>query len=539
MNQVFVFLRNLLGRYSPGQRVVIIILILGLFSASISLVLWANRPEFHVLYSEIDSASASRVVSELRGSKIDYELRDNGRTILVPVDQASELRLRYAEQGIVSSAVDGYEIFDETSIGMTTFMQQLNLRRALEGELTKTINQFPAVKNSRVHLVFPENDLFGKEKKGSASVVVYLHPGKRMQPEQVTGITALVANSVDQIDQDNVAVVDADGAMLTDSRSEDDILGSSGSRWDLRHRIEATLQNKVMNILDGVVGFNNSVVQVAVELNFEKIERTQEFYDSDNVAVISEERHSGSTTNSDTVDNQVMHQENEDVITNYELNKTVEHYVGNTGTIDKLSVAVLVNGSYNTVTNEAGNDERNYQPRSRQELQQIESLVRSAVGYNSDRGDIVEVRNLRFNQENLDEDREYFVEMEKREMWAGVINKGLLGLGLIAAFFIIRLMLNSTGKALQESTELLKESGNGQYQISSGSSSGGNSLDSREENIPDDAFMKKLSPEAQAQLKAKDKMTEEVIGLSKEQPEDAARLVRTWLTQMGSLPTQE
>ncbi|MCF7800579.1 MAG: flagellar M-ring protein FliF [Candidatus Marinimicrobia bacterium] len=529
MNHIFSFLRSVLERYSIGQRIVIVTLLLGLVSTSIALVMWANRPEFDTLYSDLDAATAGKVISELRSAKVKYELQNNGKTILVPVNQVAEMRLKFAESGVVNNVIDGYEIFDQSSIGMTTFMQQLNLRRALEGELTKTVNEFPIVKHSRVHLVLPETKLFGKDQQGSASVVLYLQPGKKIGRDQVQSIAALVANSVEHIDQEDVVVVDADGKLLTDSRSDDSAMGSVGNRWDFQHTVETRLQNKVMNILTGIVGFENAVVQVAVDLNFEQISRTQELYDPDNVVVVGEERHTASTVDTDSANQQLKNQTNEDVITNYELNKTVEHYVGDSGTIDKLSVAVLVNGEYESSTAPDGEQVRTFKPRSSQQLQQIESLVRSAVGYDADRGDMVTVNSIQFNAKDIAADLEYFKEVEQREMWGGIINKSLLGIGLLVAFFLMRLMLRSTGKSLVEASEQLPagprptrlESGGSGYRVP------------EEEEISEDLFMKKLSPEARAQIKAKDKMTEEVLGLAKEQPEDAARLIRTWLTQVN------
>ncbi|PJA52746.1 MAG: flagellar M-ring protein FliF, partial [Candidatus Marinimicrobia bacterium CG_4_9_14_3_um_filter_48_9] len=440
-----------------------------------------------------------------------------------------------AESGVVTNIINGYEIFDQSSIGMTTFMQQLNLRRALEGELTKTINEFPVVKHSRVHLVLPESKLFGKEQKGSASVVLYLQPGKQIDRDQVQSIAALVANSVQHIDQDAVVVVDAEGKLLTDNRSSDSEMGNAGNRFDFQHTVETRLQNKVMDILAGIVGYENAVVQIAVDLNFEQISRTQELYDPDNVVIIGEERHTASTVDTDSSSQQKKNQTNEDVITNYELNKTVEHYVADSGTIQKLSVAVLVNGEYETVKDANGVDVKTFKPRSSQQLAQIDALVRSAVGYNADRNDVVTVNSIQFNTRDNTEDLKYFQEVETREMWAGIINKGLLGAGIIVAFFLIRMMLVSTGRSLTEASEQLPSGGGGSsHRLESGGGGGQRGNHQPEEReISEDVFMKKLSPEARAQIKAKDKMTEEVFSLAKEQPEDAARLIRTWLTQIN------
>jgi len=230
------------------------------------------------------------MVTDLKTSKIKYKLENGGKTIFVPTENVSELRLKFTEQGYVGDMISGYEIFDNNEIGMTTFKQKLNMRRAIEGELTRTINQFPGVMNSRVHIALPEEKLFEKETNGKASVVLYLTPGATIDNEQVKGIGALVANSVDGIDSDGVVVVDSEGKLLSENLGEQTVLGSTGNQWELKNSVESRLQIKVQDILDGVLGYQNSIAKVSVNLNFEKIERTVEAFDPDKVVILSEER---------------------------------------------------------------------------------------------------------------------------------------------------------------------------------------------------------------------------------------------------------
>ncbi len=525
MNQFFTNLGNILRNYSPIQRMLMVLVFLGMLSASIAMVFWANRPEFQLLYSDLDPSNANKIVSELKDMKIPYTIEDNGHSILVPSENVADLRLRFVDMGLAGQPVGGYEIFDNAKIGMTTFMQQLNMRRALEGELTKTINQFPGVKNSRVHLVLPENRLFEQENTGSASVVLYLNPGRSLGSEQIKGIAALVANSVQGIEADKVVVVDSDGNILSESSSGESSF-MANTQWDMRHAVETKLQHKVVNLLEGVVGPQNAIVQVSADMNFEKVERTSEIYDPENVAIISEERHTGTSRDLDSLNSTNQIQENEDVITNYEINKTVEHYVGNTGTINRLTVAVLVNGTYTTTLDENGEEVREYTPRSKKELAQLEALVKSAVGFDPDRGDMVEVQNLPFEKTGFEEDLKYFESADKQAMWASMIDKGIIGIGLIIAFFFMRSLLKSAGQTLQfsfsPSPPALETSVEKQEQIEAGEPS---------PELPEDAYMSKLSPEARARLKAKGLMTEEVIKHAKEHPEDSAKIIRSWLTR--------
>ncbi len=546
MTQFLDLVGTIFRRYSPAQRAVLATVFVILLSITISLVLWANRPEFVILYSDLDSRNASKIVADLQGGKIRYEIEDGGTTILVPKENASELRLKFIDAGYVGQIISGYDLFDDQKLGMTSFMQQLNMRRALEGELTKTINQFPGVMNSRIHLVIPEGKLFEKGEEGSASIVLSLLPGRFMSKSQVKGIAALVANSVEGLNSDAVVVVDTEGNLLSSGQGEEVVMGASGSQWDLRHNIERKLETKIERLLEGIVGPQNAMVEVSVEMNFEKIERTQELFDPENVVVVSEERHTESSINLDTTNNVNTSNENENVVTNYELNKTVEHFVANTGVVIRQTVAVLINGSYGDSEGADGKVVREYRPRSNQEITQIRALVQSAVGYSVDRGDIVEVQNIQFDKSMIEDDKAYFEAIAGHEMQAGLINKGLIVVGLLVAFFVVRGLLNSVSSEIQlpvliGGSESVSEQGAFQGQPAApGLPQGqvGNPLmspPSAQEpvaNYDSDDFMAKLSPEAQAKLKAKDKMTSEVVEYSKENPEDTAKLLRTWMAPM-------
>ncbi len=548
MTQLLNILGNIFRRYSPAQRAVLIVVFLMLLSITISLVMWANRPEYVMLFSDLDAKNASKIITDLQGSKVRYEIEDGGTTILVPKEVASELRLRFVESGYVGQTVSGYELFDNQKLGMTSFMQQLNMRRALEGELTKTISQFPGVERSRVHLVMPEGKLFEKGESASASIVLSLTPGRYVGEAQIKGIAALVANSVEGLNADAVVVVDTDGNLLTDGQNEQLATGASNSQWDMRHSIENKLESKVQRLLEGIVGPQNSMVEISVDMNFEKLDRTQELFDPENVVVLSEERHAESSSNIDTSNNINTSHENENVVTNYEMNRTVEHFVANTGVVTKQTVAVLVNGGFQDVQNDAGETLREYVPRSARELAQITALVKSAVGFSEARGDIVEVQNIKFDKSIVQDDVEYFETLAAQELQAGLINKGLVVLGLLIAFFVVRGLLKSVGNDIELPVLIGGGVSEGGHYIQGseragalGSSQNPAGIQSAyapyvpEPDMDSDAFIAKLSPEARAKLQAKDKMTSEVVEYSNANPEDTAKLLRTWMTpQLGS-----
>ncbi|HMA61989.1 MAG TPA: flagellar basal-body MS-ring/collar protein FliF [bacterium] len=521
MEQIFTQIAQLFKKYSPGQRILIVMVFVGIVSAIIALLLWANRPEYELLHSELPPNKASKIVNELRDKNIKYKIQDNGTTIKVPRENVDELRLEFAEKGYLGEDIKGYKVFDESKIGMTTFMQRLNMKRALEGELSKTIDKFAEVKSSRVHLVMPKEKLFEEKARGKASVVLYLNNGNYLNDNQVKGIASLVANSVEGIQSSDVAVLDSDGNLLSGSKEdENDVLSASGNQWNLRHQVEQKLRNKVSGLVEGVVGQGNAKVQVSAELNMEKLEETIEKVDPENLAVVSEERQIESQTSMDTLNNTNQKHSSENVITNYETNKTVRHHVHSTGDIKRLSVAVLVDGTYQDNSDEG----QQYVPRNQQEINQITQLVKGAVGFDPERGDVVEVKNLQFSRTQLQQDREYFKEQERQNLISNIINKGLIVVGILVAFFLIRSMIKRSPDILEISasseTAALK-AGDEKYLAAES--------EEEDDDIDEDQFIKKLTPEARAKLKAKRKMLDSVEGFVEEKPEEAAQMLRTWI----------
>ncbi len=529
MNNYFFQLSQMMQRYTVGQRIIIATLLIGMGSAMVSLVMWANRPEYVVLFADMDPSVASKMVGDLQGSKVEYKLDNGGRTLLIPKENVSEWRLRFTELGYVGDMISGYEIFDNNDIGMTSFKQKLNMRRALEGELTRTINQFPGVLNSRVHLALPEGKLFQEEKGGKASIVLFLTPGTYLDRGQVKGITALIANAVDGIEPDAVVVVNSDGNLLSDNQGEQAVMGAAGNQWDLKIAVESTIQAKVQDILDGVLGFQNSFAKVAVDLNFEQIERTTEAYDPENVVVLSEERQTETSLGADSAE-----YSKENVLTNYELNKTTEHYIAPSGEIQRLSVAVLVNGRYIKTVDEDGNETKEYVSRSSKELSQITALVKSAVGFKEARGDLVQVENIQFDKSAVEEDLVYFEKVESKAIWAGIINKGILFASILVAFFFVKSLLKNVGSGEGDNMmALLPNMPSVALPAGYQQQAPGKIMAPVEQEIDEDIFIKKLSPEARAKIKAKDKMTTSVVEHAKNSPESAAKLVRSWISQPG------
>jgi len=488
------------------------------------LVVWASRPEYGLLYSKLDPGDAAQIVEDLKSNKVSYKLKDGGSTIEVPSNQIYELRLKYAGKNLVSSGAVGYELFDKNNLGLTEFMQKINLKRALEGELSKTINQIDAVQASRVHLVIAEPALFvDEESKSSASVILKLKGNITLDNKQILGITHLVASSVEGLAPEDVVIMDSRGAILSKLSGGSTDVGLSNNQLEMKEKVERYLSQKAQSMLDVVLGANNSIVRVAATLNFDKVNRTSETYDPDNTAVLSEERSEERSSKPDTV---VYQREN--VVTNYEVNKTVEQYQGSVGDIRQLSVAVFVNGSLKF--DEATKAEA-FSPRADEEIQKITEIVRNAVGFTEERKDQIVVHQLAFDRSGFQREREVLTSIEKNERQDDFIRLGLVVAGGIVFLF----MLRSALKRLKFDDYLKKQAD----QLSSPQRQTLERLltDTPDRHMNDklDALINdKLSAEARIKLKGQEKVNNEVKQFVESESDRAARILRYWMLNQES-----
>lgn len=382
-------LRARLGGLSFNQKV--LLGAVGTASAVCLVVfsLWLQKDEMAVLFTNLSPEDASAALEELAKQDVKAELTNGGSTILVPESMKDVLRIELGAKGVPSSSTVGFEIFDGNQYGLTEFLQNVNFKRALEGELTKTIESLQGIQSARVHLVLPKPSIFKKlATQPTASVVLRLGRGARLGDQQIVGIQNLVAGSVEDLEAEQVTVIDQNGKVLSSSLKDDDI-GRNETQLALRKEVEDHLMEKASSMLDRVLGEGRSIVRVDATLNFEKIDKEREVFDPATTVVRSEERNeSNSTTTGET---------SEISTTNYEINRTVERIVGETGGIKSLSVAVFVDGHYETVD---GEDAPVYSPLSDDELGQLRRIVQTAVGLSTVRGDQLEVVNMQFQQQD-------------------------------------------------------------------------------------------------------------------------------------------
>lgn len=379
-----------------------------------------SNNEFAVLYNDLDMQDSAKVAEELDNRKIPYQAMFDGSTIKVHKAEVVNARLALAQVGLPNSgSVVGYEIFDkEDSIGATNFSQNVKLIRALEGELSRTISAFDQVSKARVHLVMPQREIFSKERmEPRASVVLKFKGSKRLGKSEIDAISHLVVTSVPGLEMKSVTIVDTKGRALKIGSSEESLDYASGKNEEIRIAEEARLRKVIVDLLESTIGPGKVKAQVALDMNFDRVVTSSELYDPDGAVVRSvqsiDEREQTPVGNASGTDASVANNipggssgednanrfaiiEKSDQTTNYEISKTVKNHISESGIIKKMSIGILVDGSYK-VNPETGESE--YIPRTQEDRDKIADLVKVAVGFDDDRSDRIEVINMRFSAE--------------------------------------------------------------------------------------------------------------------------------------------
>lgn len=373
-----------------------------------------SSPSMKLLYSELSSADSAAVAAKLESLKIKYQISPDGARVMVTESDVGRARMLLAQDGLPNGGSLGYEIFDkQNGFGTTNFMQNVNQVRALEGELARTIAALGPISSARVHLVLPQRELFSRESRpASASVFIKLKGSERLSGEQIAAIQSLVGSAVPDLKTDHVSLIDSNGNLLANGSESADAMGTLKGE-DMRRSYEARLTAAIEDLVSRTVGYGKVRATVTADLNFDRISTNQELYDPEQQVVRSTQAVSENGTErapsgggdvsvagnlpsgiaSAVVDNAPSSQNNRtEETTNYEISKTVRSMVSEVGQVKKLSVAVLIDGI--STTDKDG--KKTYQPRSDAELKQIETLVKSAIGFDEKRSDQVSVINMQF-----------------------------------------------------------------------------------------------------------------------------------------------
>ncbi|MBO9422319.1 MULTISPECIES: flagellar basal-body MS-ring/collar protein FliF [Stappiaceae] len=407
MNGLIEFIKTLGPARIAAMGAVAAILV-GVFAFIIFRV---TAPQMTTLYNELTLEDSAAIVSQLESQGVQFKLAREGASIMVPQEQVARLRMQLAAEGLPTGGSIGYEIFDRSdTLGATSFVQNINHLRAMEGELSRTISSLDRIRSARVHLVIPERQLFQRDRRPpSASIVLNVRGG--LGPGEIRAVQHLVATAVDGLDPDKVSIVDESGRLLASGASSDDEGMVSARLQERSTAIESRLRNQVEEILNSVVGPGRARVRVNADIDFNRLTETTETFDPEGQVVRSTQtkeeatsstRQDGQVTVGNELPNADANQNNDaeeqdtssltEEIVNYEISRSTRTEVVEAGRITRLSVAVLVDGTYET----DGDGNSVYTPRSQEALDRIAVLVRSAVGFDEARGDVVEVINLQF-----------------------------------------------------------------------------------------------------------------------------------------------
>ncbi len=402
------------------------------------LISFLNEPSYSPLYSNMASEDASKVVEYLSTQKIPYKIDDNGSTVKVPKDKLYETRLSLAGKGIPASGTIGYEVFDKSTMGMSEFMQKLNYKRALEGELARTILGQEGVTGVRVHIVLPEKAVFKDEQKPpTASIVLKLKENYVLQKANCMSIVNLVASAVEGLSPSTITLIDTQGRLLWKESGESSLSFSSSKQYEIKNSVESYLAQKAQTILDNVLGYGNSLVQVNADLNFDQVEKTMESYNPDEQVIVSEQSMRSNNNGKSISDTSA--QINESSTTNYEISKTIQKVVEGTGNIQRLSVAAVINDAAKEVKNGEA-VETVYEPRSPEQLQKLENLIRNAVGIDNERNDQFSLVNIPFetkpNTELIEASPTWYENSD------GIINIIIVVIAIGGALFLLKGLLS-------------------------------------------------------------------------------------------------
>ncbi|OIO67414.1 MAG: flagellar M-ring protein FliF [Zetaproteobacteria bacterium CG1_02_53_45] len=443
----------------------------------ISLVLWSSEKPYRSVYAGMAEKDAATVVEMLQKEHIPYRL-EGGGTIMVPEDQVYQVRLKLAGQGVTPSGTTGFEIFDKSNeFGLSDFTRKINLQRALQGELARTIEVMPQVSAARVHLVLPKESAFAeRDRKATASVMLQISGGQRLPKKSVMAIQNLVAASVPELDQNDVTVVDASGSLLSSSDKEAP-MSEGQTIQEYQSRLEQRLEERLTGMLEQIVGEGQAVVRASADIDREFIDQQNTRYNPDEQVLrsrksIEEKRNSSGGSalgvpglasntpgaNPVTADGSVaqpttpqdMASRIEDV-NNYEISSTTEHRIVPFGSINKLSVAVIVGGAATT----SASGEQSFTPKSKEELAGIQKLVERAMGFNEDRGDSVDVQSMPLVDIASPADADALIAAESQSFYMQIARYSLAGLALLLlAWFVLRPL----AQRIQESADAQKKS---------------------------------------------------------------------------------
>jgi flagellar M-ring protein FliF len=534
-----------LNGQSSGKKVAMGLTAAVIIAGVAALFMWAGDRTYAPLMTNLSPEDSANILRVLREKNIPFKVDSTGKNISVSPENIDQLRMDLAISGMPQNSIVGYEVFDKNSLGQTSFIQKVNQKRALEGELMRTINSIHGVRRSRLHLAIPQKTTFAEDqKKPSASVVVDLQPGATLNDKQIYGIGNLVARAVEGLDTNDVVIVDSLGKTL--SRNNGDSLSQlTASQLDYRQTQERAIERRIEEMLSRIVGDGRVVARVTADVDFSSVTERQTTYDQDGSAIKSQQKNNqsmqgyrpvasgapgaqsnqplaqpapGSIKTTDTqVDNGVV---------NYAVPETVKTTTRAPGGLRKLSVAVLVDGKPTKAKNAEGVIESKTEAWSPEKLKEFEAVVAGAVGIDKKRGDTLEVRNMEFSQADFTDAEALLAEREKKAYIQSILLYAGMGLVIVLFFlmvvrpFIKWITDNTTDGVetfLPQTLEELEKMQKGQ-----------SSLPGLEDAVP--GMPEQVDPEKIESEMVKEK----IITLVDANPSKAALILKDWLVAVAN-----
>ncbi len=545
---VFEQLVSMYAKLPLAQKIAIPVLIMASMFSIVFVSSWANKPDYQVLFANLEEADAGAVVESLKDKKVKFRLRDGGKTIDInPPELVHELRIELAAGGLPRGSNVGYEVFNETSLGQTGFVEKINFVRAIQGELERTIASIDSIKHARVHITIPKPSVFVKRDAfPTASVLLKLRPGTDLAPSQVKGIAHLVAGSVERLKSENVTIMDSRGKLLNEKLDEEMTGGADVTRLAYKQKVEKAYMEGIESMLTAVLGPGKAVARITADIDFNKYEKEEEAYDPAGQVIRSErsiEESAGLTaeggvpgvvsnltndpgllTPPDSSKNSNLRSES---VKNFEVSRSVSRTIAASGALERLTVAVMVDGQHISIPtgkkDESGDPitEKHYKPLTAEMLRKIENLVKQTVGFDATRGDVVTVENMKFFES--DEDLEGLFEAQETQVLVfkllPYVGSGLL---LIILFILVKPLVTFLVKPTEAEVDLSRLLPTGIQEL--------------EAEL--EAERGKLSSLPTVEVPEID--IEEVEGilsensrLVRENPQQAALLIRYWLNETG------
>ena len=534
-------LRNL----GPVRLAIMGAIMLGMIGFFIFLTTRLATPSMVLLYGDLNADDSSRISSQLSSQKVPFELLQGGSQIMVPSDQALKLRLSLASQGIPSGGSLGYELFDDQqTIGTTSFVQNINLVRALEGELARTIQTISSIRSARVHLVLPRRELFSREKhQASASITLRMGDGL-LEKDQIAGIQHLVAAAVPGLVPARVSIISSsNGKLLAGGFEEDSASFMAVKSQEQRRNFERRMSRIIESLLEKTVGFGMVRAEVKADMDFDRISTTDEKFDPDGQVIRSNQSIEETNQTRDTEGTQPVTvgtnlpdpnvgsgenasssgaQSRIEETVNFEVSKKIINHVREVGIINRLSVAVLIDGVRGIEDNEP-----TYQPRSEAEMELLATLVRGAIGFNADRGDKVEVINMEF--------ADVMVEGIELELFFGLDKNDLLRMAevlvlSIVAILVILLVVRPLVSRAFESIPSAAAAGERLLTDQAGALTAPGIPS--EVTVGEERFEELIDID-RVEGRVKASSVKKVGGLVEKHPEEALSIVRSWMYQEG------